>query len=280
MGLKVIAYGAWGSGKTAFAASAAEVGPMGVVDNEQRWQHYTIPHPTEKARKYLHEGTEIPAYAYPRLLRQDVAWLPRTEHTIWLVQTMEPGLAWACVQAWAKDPSIKTQVLDSASVLWDLLSDGAYEAQAENEKLGGLAWVPVKKTFRRITFAMMASGQNWIQIAHRQEILDKAMRVQDVRPWTEKKSPHWADIIAQFVLGEKGLPRMRVEKEKVLGGAGGTALKSGTILEAPTFKQVLVLAGEREALPTGSPNMEEIERRASATVAAVAGTPTRKEEKD
>lgn len=270
MGLKQISYGAFGSGKTAFAATMAEVCSIGVIDTEQRWQYYTEPHPTEKPlvpRDPSMLGAD--AYANPRALRQDVDWLPKTSNVIWLVQTMDPMHAWEVSKIWARDGGIGGQVRDSASVLWDMLQD----SRDTDPSLGGLAWVPVKRTDRRMVYTLLEGRQHWILIAHLQELMNSEMKVIGTKPWVEKKSPHWADVVMQHVFSsEWPRPKMRVEKEKILGGRGG-GLKVGTVLEAPTFRQVLELAGGDRTVVNKPARLDEIEARTKNLLAQVASSP-------
>lgn len=293
MGLKLIVDGAYGTGKTGFAATLAEVGPIGVADSEQRWQHYTVPHPTERPRtqppagllemlmgpgpftdlqaKQLREAwtkAYAAAYAHPRQIRDDVAWLPKTANVVWVAQTMDPIQAWNTSRVWALDPGIVGIVKDSESVYWDVLQD----LREDDEKKGGLTWAPIKRTSRRMVYTLMKSGKHWILVAHTQDIMNKAMEVIDTRPWVEKKNPHWADICLQFTRQENTAPRATVRREKVAAGKAG-ALAQGKVLVSPSFKGLLGLCGSLpDLIETPSDTMEQIEARAKAAVSRVAGT--------
>lgn len=275
MGLKIISYGLFGSGKTALAATMAEVCDIGVVDSEQRWQWYTEPHPTVKPKRpsdaAIKAGAPADVYANPRILRHDVAWLPKSENVIWLVQTMDPNLAWECGKIWGRDKSIGGQVRDSASVLWDMLQDTRETVSANGKELGGLSWGPVKRVDRRMHYTLIESGQHYILNAHKQEMYNKEMQVIGSKPWVEKRSPHWVDLVLQTAFGsEDKAPKVRIEEEKLLGGIGG-ALKKGSVMHEPTFKKILMAAGGmREAITAATP-IDVIDSNTKALVNETAG---------
>ncbi len=284
MGLKVIVDGAFGSGKTALAATLAEVGPVGVCDSEQRWQYYTVPHPHIQPRTAMPPeimvalnpagdgklakawtAVYVEAYAAPRMLRQDVAWLPKTENVVWLVQTMDPINAWNVTRIWANDAGIKGLVKDSASVYWDILQD----AVDRSSNLGGLAWTPVKRTDRRSTYTLLKSGKHWILTAHTQEKMNAKMEVVARVPWVEKKNPHWADLVLRMHFQEnEKVPRCEVVKEKILGGKGG-ALRKGVIVSGLTFGKLLSMAGTIAEPAKSGETMEKVERRVESAVARI-----------
>lgn len=278
MGLKCLDFGLFGSGKTGFAATMAEICDIGVIDTEQRWQHYTDPHPTAKPKvpsaAAIKAGCPPLIYANPRILisRPDLTWLPKTNHIIWLVQTMDPNIAWECRKIWATDPTIGGQVVDSASVLWDMLQDSR---DTENEKLGGLSWAPVKRLDRRMTYTNVNSGQHYIANCHKQELMDKEMHIIGSRPWAEKRSGHWFDLVLQFVFSsEDKAPKLRVDEEKILGGVAG-ALKKGTIIDGgPTFKQILTRAGGDRSVVTKMESIEQVEISTQKLVNQTASSPS------
>jgi hypothetical protein len=277
MGLKLLDYGLFGCGKTNFAATMAEVCDIGVIDTESRWQYYTDPHPTVKPKRPSDEAVKrgVPPliYANPRRLRQDIAWLPKSEHVIWLVQTMDPTEAWECRKIWGTDPSIGGQVCDSASVIWDMLQDSRETHSANGKELGGLSWAPVKRVDRRMTYTILEVGQHFIANCHKQEIMNKEMQVTGSRPWAEKRMAHWFDLVLQFAFGsEDAAPKARIEEEKILGGMGG-ALKKGTVLAAPTFKQILTLAGGERKVLTDVLPQSTIDERTQQLVNQVAAMP-------
>lgn len=277
MGLKTIAYGLQAAGKTAFAVTMAEVGNIGVIDSEERWQWYTEPHPTVAPRKpseaAIKAGAPADVYANPRIIRRDKKWLPKSDNVIWLVQTMDPMLAWTCSKIWANDPSIVGQVRDSASVLWDMLQDTRETVSANGKELGGLSWAPVKKVDRRMIYTLIESGQHFILNAHKQEIMDKEMHVIGSKPWVEKRSPHWVDLILQFARGsEDKVPKCRIEEEKILGGLND-ALAKGTVVMGPTFKQILELAGGARAAVTAATPLSTIDSNTKALVNETTGQP-------
>lgn len=282
MGLKILNYGMEGSGKTAFAVTLSEVGNIGVVDTESRWQFYTEPHPTAKPKKpsdakLAAAPPEIKAvlemvYANPRRIRQDVPWLPRNDNIIWLVQTLDPSYAWEVSKIWARDKSICGQVQDSRSVIWDLLGDTRKTHSASGKELGGLAWEPVKKTDRRMNYTLIEGEQHFVLNAHKQELMNSKMEVIGTRAWAEKRTGHWIDLTLLFATSSiSGLPCARVEKEKILGGLGG-ALKLGTILDHPNFKQILALSGlQANVAPVGS--IDAILERTDKLVNQIAASP-------
>lgn len=300
MGLKVVADGFAGAGKTAFAVSMSEVGTIGVVDTESRWQWYTETHPSMKARPEIPgallgqliradepnpaaarahwQGVYAHAYGLPRRVRQDVTWLARNDNTIWLAQTMDPILAWHITRVWALDQEIVGIVKDSGSVLWDILQDSKpvkLDPVTGEDKLGGLAWTPVKRTDRRATFTLLKSGKHWIYTAHIQEKMNSKMEVVSTNPWLEKKNPHWADLVIRFHNGpDLKRPRAEVRADKVLGGKGG-ALRLGSTHEGLTFKRLLDLAGAEfaSALAGSSETMEQIDERTKRAVQMVGASP-------
>lgn len=278
MGLKLLDYSEPGCGKTVFAATMAEVCDIGVVDTEARWQYLTDPHPTAKPKRPSEEAIKrgVPEliYANPRRLRQDVPFLPKTDHVIWLVQTMDPTEAWECRKIWGTDPTIGGQVADSGSVLWDMLQDSRQEFSDAGKPLGGLSWAPVKKVARRMVYSILETEQHFIENCHKQEMMSKEMVVTGSRPWNEKRAAHWFDIVMQFARGsEDPAPKARIERQKILGGIGG-ALKEGTVLVAPTFKQILTLAGGERKVLNVAPKQSSIDERTQQLVNQTALVPS------
>lgn len=274
MGLKIVAYGAVGEGKSIFCLTMAEVCNVGVIDTEQRWQHLTDPHPTVKPKfpgaEAVKRGVPADVYANPRIIRHDVPWLPKSQNVIWLVQTMDPQYAWECSKIWAQDPEIGGQVRDSASVLWDMLQD----SRDPDPSLGGLAWVPVKKADRRMVYTLLESKQHWVLVAHVQETMNAEMKVTGTKPWIEKKSPHWADLVLRFSYSNLDpAPKCVVEKQKVLGGLGGAGLKLGTQFLGATFRQIMEKAGGERGLVSKAAALGEIEANTKRLLTGASAAP-------
>lgn len=211
-------------------------------------------------------GVYVQAYAHPRQVRQDVSWLPKTGNVVWLLQTMDPIAAWNVTKVWAQDETIIGFVKDSASVYWDILQD----LKDPDEKLGGLAWAPIKRTDRRMTYTLLKSAKHWIITAHTQEKMNAKMEVTARVPWVEKKNPHWADLCVRFHFQpEDAAPRAEVVREKVAGGKDGL-LKQGRVVKAPTFKKFMELTGAvPDLVQAEQPTMEAIEARAKAAITQV-----------
>lgn len=273
MGLKAIAFGSYKSGKSVFGLSLAEVGPIGLIDTEYRMEWYTTPIigiPATPPRLY---------YTNERRVRPTLPFLSKATHPIYLVQTQEVGVAGAAIEAWAKDPAISGIVIDSGSVLWDLLQDTRDES---DPKTAMLSWTPVKKTNRRLMYAAMASGKHLLITAHTQDRykkVGKELVVDGVRPWLEKKTPHWADLTLQFLYPE-GAPHpvVQIDGEGV-GGQGGVV--KGRYLgdymkkppdPAPSFAELLKrLDYVPEPSATTPLDPDELEYRNRTTVQAVGG---------
>src|SRR5258708_7239356 len=114
MGLKTIAYGPWSAGKSWLGLSMAQGGPIGLIDTEQRMEGDTEAAP------------ETPGpfpFDRPRVVLPTLAPLAPAASTIYLVQTNEIAVAGRAIEGWARDSRIVGMVLDSGSVLWDLLMD-------------------------------------------------------------------------------------------------------------------------------------------------------------
>lgn len=229
MGLKMITFAPYKSGKTVFGLTMAELGPIGIVDTEQRIQWYTTPHPSVKPAAF--------PYDKPRALRPDLAFFPQNSYVVHLVETMEIAVAGRAIEAWTKDPDIFGVTLDSGSILWDLLQDTRDES---DPKTAMLSWTPVKRTNRRLFYALMSGGKHVVVSSHSQDVYKKVGReltVTGVRPWLEKKSPHWCDLVLEFAFPDgAAAPGCRVAGEGI-GGAGG--LTKGKIIGDPTFKKIL-----------------------------------------
>jgi len=270
MGLKAIAFGSYKSGKTAFGLSMAALGPVGVIDTEDRLEWYTVPAVTQP-RPFPFDN--------PRRVRP-LPFLAAATGIIYLVQTKEVGRVGQAVEGFTRDASLVGVVIDSGSVVWDLLQDTRDES---DPRTAMLSWAPVKKTNRRLMYAAMSGGKHLLITAHTQEKFTKVGRelvVSGVRPWLEKKTPHWADLTLEFTYPD-GAPHpvMRVDGEGV-GGQGG--IVRGAILgdytktppePAPTFPGLLQRLAFVAPPPPGDPDPDELEYRNRTTVEAVGGAP-------
>jgi hypothetical protein len=276
IGLKTIAYGPYKSGKSVFGLTLAELGPIGLIDTEYRHEWYTEPAPALSAT-----GAALPTrpfpYDNPRLVRP-LPFLAAARGEVYLVQTQEIGVVGRAIEAWTRDPAMAGIVIDSGSVVWDLLQDTRDDS---NEKASMLSWTPVKKVNRRLMYAAMSGGKHLIITAHTQEKFSKVGRelvVTGVRPWLEKKSPHWADLTLEFTYPD-GCPHpiARVDGEGI-GGQGG--LVRGAILGDPGKGEPAITFGElvrRLSFMAPSPtplDQDELDYRNQTTVAAVGGAPT------
>jgi hypothetical protein len=230
VGLKTIGFASYKSGKTVFGLTMAEVGNIGVVDTESRVQWYTIPHPN-KTKEVMFP------YNNPRLLRPDLHFLPKTENIIYLVETMELGVAGKAIQEFSKNNAIVGMSIDSGSILWDELQATRDDS---DPKMSMLSWTPIKRTNRRLLYAMTSGNKHVFLSAHAQVMMKKVgseLVETGIKPWLEKKTPHWADIVLEFNYPDDApYPAFRVAGEGI-GGAGG--LTRGKIVEDPTFKKLL-----------------------------------------
>lgn len=268
MGLKTIGYGPYKSGKSVFGLSMAEVGHIGLIDTEDRMEWYTAP-----------PASPVPVEPFPfdnpRLVRP-LPFLAGARHVVYLVQTKEIAVAGRAIEAWTRDARIAGIVIDSGSVLWDLLQDTRDES---DPRTAMLSWTPVKRTNRRLMYAAMSGGKHLLITAHTQEKYKKVGRelaVDGVRPWLEKKTPHWADLTLEFAYPDNSPhPVARVDGEG-LGGQGG--LVRGAIIgdpgkgeKAPTFGGILRRLSYIAPAPRPGPDMDEIEYRNQTTVDAIGG---------
>lgn len=296
MGLKTITFASFKNGKTVFALSAAQIGPVGYIDNEYH------------ARPYLMEHTTIPQGSMPfpfNMPMQTCPDLPMcvsnpiigaafgTTNPVFLVETQELDTALEAVKAFGAHPSIVTIVTDSGSVFWDLTGDMADEAHEESlqkniEKgkgdfstLGRLAWNKPKKYNRRVYYAQMRCGKHIIHTAHVQEEYKNNKPTGRIQPWLEKKSPHWADLVVEIALpglsvGEDGKPVTPVPSILVVGDnlAGRGGITRGKVIQNATFKHLIDATGMHISAERTGPSEEEAAKRNAKTVEHVASAST------
>lgn len=267
MGLKSIVFGPYKSTKTTFCLTMAEAGPLGAVDTEGRWQWLTIPHPTIKPGTFPFDN--------PRQIRPDLTYLPKIEHPIYLVETQQFDRCGKAMEGFTSNKSIVSVCCDSDSVIWDLLQD---TRDTSDPRVAMLAWGEVKRFWRRLHYAMASGNKHLVVTAHAQDIYKKVgseIVTVGTKPWLEKKTPHWVELILELQLPEAHVgmpppsPQMKVIGEGI-GGVGG--LHKGAIIETPTFMKILNrvkhIPTQREELTPG-----ELDYRNAATVAKIAGSP-------
>ena len=245
MALKELAYGDWKSGKTLFGLSMCQLGPIAFVDLEYTSDWYIMEHPTEKTKK---GGTLYTLKPRAKALIGDIEGNPIIHRVI----THDLEAINNFVKAAGASESIVGIMVDSLSVYWDFTSDLAEEADA---KAGGLAWAAPKKQMRRFQYSLMSSEKHVCCTAHLQQMYNKNMEVTGEKPWTEKKVPHWFDLITRFQFPEGKVPFLTVTGERSAG-----MIPRGTVIQDPRFKTLL---GMLEETPAGvkMPEASEVEYR-------------------
>lgn len=302
MGLKTIEVAPFKMGKTVLALSSAQVGGVGYIDNEYHARPYLEKHPTLKS------GGEFPFHE-PMKTRTNlgmcqtnpaIATAFGTMNPVFLVETMDFGAQMAALSAFADSKEVKTIVIDSGSVVWDLLGDIAdsihEESAAKNaargrdvgSTMGRLAWNKPKKYNRRFFYACLRSGKHIIVTAHMQEEwkegADGKLVLAGVRPWLEKKSPHWADLIVEVAMPKAQLdtttgkqippvPSIKIMGENLGGGPDGTLTK-GKVLTNPTFATLIELTKLGETNPMLALTEDELDYRNRNAVEKVASKNT------
>lgn len=293
--MKQINFAGFKQGKTVLGLSAVEIGAVGYCDNEYHARPYLEPHASVRPGEF--------PFNMPMQTRSDlgmcqsnpvIAAAFASRHPIFLIESMEFDEVMGATEAFAADPRIITIVYDSGSVIWDLIGDLADEANEESarkneartgvyeSKIGRLAWSKPKKYLRRMFYAQMRSQKHIYITSHVQEVFkegnDGKLQLVGVKPWMEKKSPHFADLITEAMMPEVKtdpitgkrtipLPRIKVVGEN-LGGGPGNCFAKGTIIENPTFARLIAMnAGPgAPASPVVVPNMEELLHRNKAGV--------------
>lgn len=286
MGLKEIAFAPFKSGKTVHGISASQLGGVGYIDTEYHARGYLDPHPKLKPG--------APPFHLPMTTRKNLSMCQQNptlaeafanENPIFLLETMDLQTTMAALQAFSRTPEISTIVLDSGSITWDLIGDIAdalHEESAaknlakgrdEQSTLGRLAWNKPKKYNRRLFYACMRSGKHIIITSHQAETWkegsDGKLILTGVRPWLEKKSPHWADLIVEFAMPSARMdtstgkmsvpvPSIKVVGENLGGGPNGSLVK-GTVLNNPTFKTLVDLSQLFDTTPPHIYTEEELE---------------------
>jgi len=284
MGLKEISFAPFKMGKTVHALSAVELGDVGYIDNEFHARPYLHPHATLKPRgKPFQMPMQTRTDLHMCQANPTIGQAFASRNTVYLFESMDFGDQMAAVEAFSNEPSIATIVLDSGSIIWDLLGDVADELNEESARknaekgrgdqstLGRLAWNKPKKYNRRMFYACMRSGKHIIMTSHQQENWkeggDGKLVLVGVKPWLEKKSPHWADLTVEFALPDAkrdtstgdlvyGVPSVKVVGENLGGGPNGCFVK-GTVIKNPTFKQLVDLSQLTVSAPVGLSDADE-----------------------
>lgn len=234
MALKCLNYGEQGSWKSCFALSMAAGGPIAIADTEFAYDWYIAPHPSP--RPLSNKEWQMVT------LREEAKALfgiplERTPD-LYLLQSQELGKVQEFLETFGSVPEIFGLAVDSMSVLWDMASDVAYDLQDANPKLGGLAWEPPKRSMRRFQYALLRSRKHYVVTAHLQQKLNKEMAVIGEGPWTEKKVPHWLDVIIKHEKMAGNKVKLTVEKERSL-----KRVEKGDVVEPPTFMRVVEMLG-------------------------------------
>lgn len=244
---KVIPWGPAKVGKTTFALSAVEVGPLAVIDNEGRIQWYTEPHPTVAPRAFPYDN--------PRRVRPYLPMLERNEklrkafdtpNPIYLVETVSYEKTDDVAVVFGKDPEIAAIDFDSASMLWKML---AGSREVDDDDAYGRSWGPVYAWDDMFKAKLISCRKHIILIAQMKEkkapILQpdgkRKMQVVDFMPLMAKGSQHWADVAARLDL-DPGVPYPTLEVTDE--GTGGQVVR-GQRIENPTFAELLALVEGR-----------------------------------
>lgn len=292
MGLKVINFAAFKQGKTVLGLSAVELGAVGYHDNEYHARPYLRPHSTTKPAAFpfdkpMETRTDLGMCTSNPVIAAAFA----SRSPIFLVETMEFDAVTQATEAFANDPRVVTMVYDSGSIVWDLVGDLADEANEESalkneakgrgyeSTIGRLAWTKPKKFLRRMFYAQMQSGKHIYITAHVQEVfkeVDGKLTLVGVKPWLEKKSPHFADLITEAVMPEGKMdyatgkmslptPKIKVVGEN-LGGGLNNCFAKGTVIDNPTFARLVAMNEGVTTAPTPGPNVDELTHRNRAGV--------------
>lgn len=274
MGLRVIVSAPYKHGKTVLGVTVAELGPIGVLDSESRWQHFTAPHPSISPSKFPFDS--------PRAIRTDNgmcetnpvlrASLSRAS-VAYVVQTKDIGEAGRAVAEFTGHPDITGIVIDSGSVYWDLFQDTRDDS---DPKTAMLSWTPIKRYLKRFHYALDFGGKHVLETAHVQDIIKKVgseFIKAGERPWLEKKTPHWADLVGTLDYPENApFPTFIVTGEGI-GGSGG--LRRGARVENPTFAKLVAMAGSAAATAPIRPELppEEVTYRNSSHLEKIGNSP-------
>lgn len=270
MALKQLPYGTFKSGKSIYVLSLAVYltkfsKALALADTEYAHDWYLMPHPlADKLPPFSTKSKLVVTATFrPPLLKLfgiDPESDPATWPVVYWLRSQDLGQITGFIIASGKHASVGGIGIDSLSVIWDLASDTVEDAP---DRSGGLAWKEAKKLMRRFQYDLLSTELHYICTSHQQISYNAQMMITGEGPWTEKKVPHWLDLIGRLEFNEqKGYPIMTVTGERSSG-----LLKRKDRIEAPTFEKVLNLfAGNVPERSGISLDADEIEYRNRDTV--------------
>lgn len=245
MALKMCVSGDPGQGKSLFALSMVELGPIAVADTEYRYDWYLDK--TEESKtsyKVKKHVCELLGISYPSA-------------TVYRIATQDLGEVQGFFASAVNKPEVVGLVHDSASVTWDLLSD-----VADSKLPGGLRWAGPKKVMRRLQYLILAGQKHYVCVGHLRKVYDGDMKVVGEKPWiegaTSTSMQHWFDVIAKVEkVGIGEVPRLIIDKETT-----GGVIKRGQVIVNPRFKGLVELIGEGPKLVVDMEKMsaEKVEK--------------------
>ena len=205
-GLKVLAYGRPGSGKTDFSLSAP--GPIYVLDTEMG----------SSALKYRYEGKDIKILNLFSLNPED-GYIKTKEAVSTLMGLIEQG-------------KVGTVVIDSLTDLWEFSQDYAkttiWKIKTTDRLKQQWDWGVINKLYYKLLKPLLLSNINLVFTARAAEEYAAAGQPTGVeKPKTQKDTPHWVDIIVQMqnkrTVGQNNFVSI-VEKSRLKGELTGKVI--------------------------------------------------------
>ena len=304
MGMKVLAEALIKHGKTLFAMSMSELGPMGFVDTEQRTQMYTrgisveeavrkcpwlkAAVQTEAGVKYnllQKDGTLRVPFDDPRVLRDDLpavmanpvmAAVVKAQNVIFLREVLDVQSVGSAIEMYgAQYPALVGQALDTVTDVWDQLQ----ELKDPDPKKDRLAWAVPQRLNRRLLWAARLGGGHSIITAHLKPEWEKQggelVKV-GMTGAMNRHTPRWADVHLRLYLpdADDAIPFPH-PKAGIIGEGTGGVLKKGEIIENPTFAMLVRRVSYMpDVVPSKAQNPNESEYRTTAVMRAIEGAPT------
>lgn len=301
MGLKILAEALIKHGKTLFALSMSEFGPIGFVDTEQRAQMYTRPATVEevvakcpwiktatqeeKGVKYplLKDGVLRVPFDMPRIMRDDMPAVNANPvmraviaagNIIFVREVLDVVSIGATLEWFGKQhPNLYGQALDTITDVWDQLQ----EMKDPDPKKDRLAWATPKRFDRRIRWAARIGGGPCVITTHLKPEYEKRdgelVKIGTILS-ASKETPRWADVHIRLFLPDavNGVPQP--PKAGIVGEATGGVVTKGTVIEAVSF-------GKIARMLTWMPSVErakaqdpgEAEYRTATAMRKLEGTP-------
>lgn len=264
MGLKTMVEALIKHGKTIFALTMSELGPMGYIDTEGRVQHYTTAAPIDEIlERYpwikttkaaddgpaYREGKFWPPYDRPRFLKVGLPAIQnnpallkvaQARHAIFLTEVLDPQNVGFYAQLFNSNKNLVGQAVDTYTDVWDQVQ----EYKDPNPKKDRLAWQEPRKMHRRLLWAQMTGGGHAILITHLKNKYEKNVGgdlvVTGMTAATQPMTPRWADLHLRLYLPDATdeIPWPQPRAAVMAQGLGGV-FRAGEIIDNPTFASIL-----------------------------------------